>query len=85
MNELNRRRPEMYQSDICIICLTEKETVRHLASCTEMQSIWRLIEEEVAQEVLKAKEEKEKSPSQHGWIEIQKTLFGKTDAEKHCI
>ena len=58
MYELNRRKPKVYKTNTCIICFDEKETAEHLVSCTELQDIWKIIEEKVAQKVMKFKEKK---------------------------
>ena len=83
MYELNRRKPKVYKTNTCIICFDEKETAEHLVSCTELQDIWKIIEEEVAQEVMKFKEEKEKCLPIYRRIEIQEVIFGKSKKERY--
>jgi hypothetical protein len=45
LEELNRRRPEVYSMAECQVCqVGEKETQAHLASCREQKSLWKRIQ-----------------------------------------
>ena len=81
LEELNRRRPEVYTTVECQVCQTEeKETQAHLASCSEQKSLWKRIQKVATATAWNGLKEKEKNriPPQV----LYRTLFGETEAEE---
>jgi len=45
LEELNRRRPEVYKTADCQVCQEgEIETQAHIASCNKQKSLWKRIQ-----------------------------------------
>ncbi|CAG8642349.1 2898_t:CDS:1, partial [Dentiscutata heterogama] len=44
MVSLMKRRPDIYQSEICIICNKKKEILEHVLICSSLEPIWKNIE-----------------------------------------
>ena len=42
---LKRRRPDLYRTDVCILCNESKETLDHLIVCSFFEGIWENIED----------------------------------------
>jgi hypothetical protein len=81
LEELNRRRPEIYTTVECQVCqVGEKETQAHLASCSEQKSLWKRIQKVATATAWNGLKEEEKNriPPQV----LYKTLFGETEAEE---
>lgn len=51
--KLNRRKPEIYKTDKCIICKKKSENVEHLVSCEVSLNLLRDIEEQEVESTLK--------------------------------
>src|ERR1043165_4734288 len=81
LEELNKRRPEVYTTADCQMCQDgEKETQAHLASCSEQKNLWKRIQKvttATAWNELKGKD-KARIPPQV----LYKVLFGETKAEE---
>ena len=81
LEELNRRRLEVYPTADCQVCQNrEKETQAHLASCKEQKSLWKRIQKVTTATVWNGLKEKEKnrSPPQV----LYEAIFGKTETEE---
>jgi hypothetical protein len=81
LEELNRRKPEIYISSNCQVCQTgEKETQAHLASCIEQKCLWKRIQKVATATAWNGLKETEKTriPPQV----LYEAIFGKTEAEE---
>ena len=81
LEELNRRRPEVYTTTECQVCQEgQKETQEHLASCKEQRSLWKRIQKVATATAWNGLKEREKDriPPQV----LYETLFGATEAEE---
>ena len=81
LEELNRRRPEVYTTAECQVCENgEKETQAHLASCNRQKSLWKRIQKVATATAWNGLKESEKDRilSQV----LYKTLFGETEADE---
>src|ERR1043165_619794 len=81
LEELNKRRPEVYTTVDCQMCQDgEKETQAHLASCSGQKSLWKRIQKVTTATAWNELKEKDKIriPPQV----LHKVLFGETEAEE---
>ena len=81
LEELNRRRPEVYLTADCQICQNrEKETQAYLASCEGQKNLWKRIQKVTTATVWNGLKEKEKNriPPQV----LYEVFFGKTETEE---
>src|SRR6185436_14413805 len=61
LEELNRRRPDIYTTTECQLCQDKvKETQAHLASCKRQKSLWKRIQKVTIAMVWKGLKEEEK-------------------------
>jgi ribonuclease HI len=81
LDELQKRRPDLYKSSNCILCQESViETLQHLASCTRLNTIW-VEAEKLATETLQAKLADENSlPFEKNEVEV--LFFGSTLQER---
>ena len=81
LEELNKRRPEVYTTIDCQMCQDgKKETQAHLASCSGQKSLWKRIQKVTTATAWNELKEKDKIriPPQV----LHKVLFGETEAEE---
>ena len=81
LEELNRRRPEVYTTTECQVCQDgQKETQEHLASYKEQRSLWKRIQKVATATVWNGLKEREKDRILPQIL--YKTLFETTEAEE---
>jgi hypothetical protein len=81
LEELNRRRPEVYTTADCQVCQEDEiETQVHMASCSKQRSLWKRIQKVSAATAWNSLKEREKDriPPQV----LYTTLFGKTEEDE---
>jgi hypothetical protein len=81
LEELNRRRPDIYTTAECQVCQSKvKETQAHLASCKGQTSLWKRIQKVTIATAWKGLKEEEKN--QVPPYILYTALFGKTESEE---
>jgi hypothetical protein len=81
LEELNRRRPDIYTTTECQVCQDKvKETQSHLASCKGQQSLWKRIQKVTIATAWKGLKEEEKTRIPP-YI-LYTALFGKSEEEE---
>ena len=81
LEELNRRRPDIYSTAECQMCQNKsKETQAHLASCEGQRSLWKRIQKVTIATAWKGLKEEEKT--RIPLYILYMALFRKTEAEK---
>src|SRR5260364_331340 len=81
LEELNKRRPDIYTMTECQVCLDKvKETQLHLASCKGQTSLWKRIQKVTIATAWKGLEEEERL--QVPPYILYTTLYGKSEAEE---
>ena len=81
LEELNRRRPDIYTTTECQVCQDKvKETQAHLASCKGQKSLWKRIQKVIIAAAWKGLKEEEKTRIPPYVLYI--ALFGEGEANK---
>jgi hypothetical protein len=81
LEELNRRRPDIYTTTECQVCQDKvKETQSHLASCKGQRSLWKRIQKVTIATAWKGLKEEEKTRIPP--YVLYTALFGKVEAEE---
>ena len=81
LEELNKRRPDLYTTADCQVCQSKvKETQAHLASCKGQTNLWKRIQKVTIATAWKGLKEEEKNRIPP-YI-LYTALFGKTESEE---
>src|SRR6185295_5627792 len=81
LEELNRRRPDIYTTMECQVCQDKvKETQAHLAACKGQRSLWKRIQKVTIATAWKKLKDEEKARIPP--YVLYMALFGKTEAEE---